>query len=98
MKRIIGLLTALAFVGFTGSASANETTLQPGESSECIKAGWIAYNSSESQDTTLEFNIGPVAYGWGKVQKNCLDSWWFRIKCDRSKNYFQKQRSWQRNC
>lgn len=72
MKRIIGLLTALAFVGFTGLASANETTLQPGESSECVKAGWIAYNSSESQDTTLEFNVGPIAYGWGKVVKRVI--------------------------
>ncbi|QPJ60944.1 MAG: hypothetical protein G3M70_03175 [Candidatus Nitronauta litoralis] len=69
MKRIIGLMTALAFVGFTGVASANETTLAPGETSECVKAGWIAYNTSETKDTTLEFNIGPYAYNWGKVQK-----------------------------
>ncbi|MCA9482833.1 MAG: hypothetical protein KC553_03770 [Nitrospina sp.] len=69
MKRIFSLLTALAFIGFAGSASANETTLGPGESSECVMAGWIAYNSSESQDTNLEFDIGPHAYNWGKVYK-----------------------------
>ncbi len=69
MKRIFSLLTALAFVGFAGTASANETTLGPGESSECVHAGWIAYNSSETQDTNLEFDIGPHAYNWGKVYK-----------------------------
>lgn len=89
MKRIIGLLTALAFVGFTGLASANETTLQPGESSECVKAGWIAYNSSETQDTTLEFDIGPYAYGWGKVQKVVLSPSGFESNAIANKTTFK---------
>ncbi len=89
MKRIIGLLTALAFVGFTGVASANETTLAPGESSECVKAGWIAYNSSESQDTTLEFDIGPNAYGWGKVQKVALTPGGFESNAIAQKTTFK---------
>ena len=77
MKRIFSLLTALAFVGFAGVASANETTLGPGDSSECLNAGWIAYNSSESKDTSLEFDIGPHAYNWGKVYKvNLVPGGW----------------------
>ena len=77
MKRIFSLLTALAFVGFAGVASANETTLGPGDSSECVSAGWIAYNSSETKDTSLEFDIGPHAYNWGKVYKvNLVPGGW----------------------
>lgn len=67
-KKSVVLFTAVAFVAWAGLASANETTLKPGDSSECIKAGWVAYNSSESKETVLEFNLGPIAYGWGKVQ------------------------------
>jgi hypothetical protein len=72
MKRIACLMTALAFVGFAVSAQANETQLGPGDSSECVKSSWIAYNASEAQDTTLEFNVGPIGYGWGKVQSVTL--------------------------
>lgn len=64
-------LTAVLFVVFallavSSLATANETILKSGQSSVCENASWIAYNSSESQDTTLIFNVGPIAYGWGK--------------------------------
>ncbi|NIT70726.1 hypothetical protein GWO43_07475 [candidate division KSB1 bacterium] len=60
------LFVALALVAFTSLASANETIIKAGESSVCENASWIAYNTSESKDTTLVFNVGPIAYGWGK--------------------------------
>jgi hypothetical protein len=68
MVRKFTAVLSLAFVllAFTSMATANETVLNPGQSSVCENASWIAYNSSESKDTNLVFNVGPIAYGWGK--------------------------------
>ena len=68
-KMVAVAATVLAFVAVSTMASANETVLKSGESSVCENASWIAYNSSETDETTLEFNIGPHAYSWGKVYK-----------------------------
>jgi len=64
-------LTAVLFVVFallavTSLATANETALKSGQSSVCENASWIAYNASETKGTSLVFNVGPIAYGWGK--------------------------------
>lgn len=67
LKKAFAVLTAgLVLVALTSIASANETNLKSGDSSVCENASWIAYNSSENQNTTLVFNVGPIAYGWGK--------------------------------
>ena len=65
-KSIAVLFVAFALLAFTSLATANETTLKSGQSSICENASWIAYNTSEDQETTLVFNVGPIAYGWGK--------------------------------
>jgi len=65
-KLIAVLFVAFALLAFTSLATANETTLKSGQSSICENASWIAYNTSEDQETTLVFNVGPIAYGWGK--------------------------------
>lgn len=66
-KMVAVAATVLAFVAVSTMASANETILRKGESSVCENASWIVYNSSETDDTTLEFDIGPHAYNWGQV-------------------------------
>jgi len=66
-KMVAVAATVLALVAVSTMASANETVLAPGESSVCENASWIVYNSSETDDTTLEFDIGPYAYSWDKV-------------------------------
>lgn len=68
-KMVAVAAMVLAFVAFSTMASANRTILNAGESSVCENASWIAYNTSETDETTLEFNIGPHAYNWGKVYK-----------------------------
>lgn len=60
------LFVAFALLAVTSLATANETTLKSGQSSVCENASWIAYNSSEDKETDLMFNVGPIAYGWGK--------------------------------
>ena len=65
-KLIAVLFVAFALLAFASLATANETTLKPGASSVCDNASWIAYNTSETKTTTLVFNVGPIAYGWGK--------------------------------
>lgn len=72
MKRAISLFAILVFVAFAAAASANETLVKPGGATECIKASWIAYNVSETKETTLTFDIGPHAYSWGKTYTRTL--------------------------
>ena len=67
VRKLIAVLSvAFVLLAFTSMASANETTLKTGQSSVCENASWIAYNTSESKETALVFNLGPIAYGWGK--------------------------------
>ena len=65
-KFIAVLFVAFALLAFASLASANETLLKSGDTSVCENASWIAYNTSENKETTLVFNVGPIAYGWGK--------------------------------
>ncbi len=66
------IFTALAFFALTSIAAANVSTLKAGDTSVCEDASWIIYNVSESQETNVQFDIGPHAYGWGKWYKRDL--------------------------
>lgn len=67
VRKLIAVLSvAFAVLAFASLATANETTLKPGQSSVCENASWIVYNTHETKDTDLVFNVGPIAYGWGK--------------------------------
>ncbi len=67
LKKAVAVLAAgLVLVVFSSMATANETTLKAGGTSVCENASWIAYNTSESENTKLTFNVGPQAYHWGK--------------------------------
>ncbi len=66
VRKLMALAMVLAFAAVATTASANETLLKSGESGVCENASWIAYNTSEDQETTLVFNVGPIGYGWGK--------------------------------
>lgn len=71
-KSLFALFTALVVIAFAVSASANVTSLKPGESSVCINASWVIYNISEDSDTNVEFDIGPWGYNWGKLMKRTI--------------------------
>ena len=72
VKKSLTMLLAFAVVAIAGTASANVSILKAGETSVCENASWIAYNVSESADTTIQFNVGPIAYGWGKDVKRSI--------------------------
>ena len=71
-RSTVALLTVFALVGFVAVASANVTNVKAGGKSVCEDAAWIVYNLSETQDTKIEFDIGPHAYAWKKVFKYTL--------------------------
>ena len=67
VRKLIAVLSvAFVLLAFTSLAAANETILKSGQSGVCKNASWIAYNTSETKATNLVFNVGPIAYGWGK--------------------------------
>ena len=65
-KTVTALTLVVAFMFVATISSANTTTLKAGQSSVCIQASWVAYNTDEQKDTQLQFNVGPIGYGWGK--------------------------------
>ena len=72
MRKSVILITVVAFLFVVGSANAATSTIKPGESVNCIDAGWVATNLSEEQDTVLQFDVGPIGYGWGKTAARTL--------------------------
>jgi len=65
-KTVVVLMAGLAFLAFTSLASANEQIVKSGDSSVCINASWIVYNTSEAKATKVDFAIGPLGYTWDK--------------------------------
>ncbi|SVE07519.1 uncharacterized protein METZ01_LOCUS460373, partial [marine metagenome] len=65
-KTVVALTLAVAFMFVASISSAAVSVLAAGQTGFCDKAGWIAYNLDETKDTQLQFNVGPIGYGWGK--------------------------------
>ena len=65
-KTVVALTIAVAFMFVASISSAAVSVLSAGQSGFCDKAGWIVHNLDETKDTQLQFNVGPIGYGWGK--------------------------------
>ena len=65
-KTVVALTVAVAFIFVASMSSASVTSLPAGQSTVCVQSAWIAYNTDEQRDTQLQFNVGPIGYGWGK--------------------------------
>ena len=72
MKKMVGIFAVSAVLAFAATASANVNVVQPGGTSVCENASWKVDNLSESDETTIVFNLGPQAYGWGKDETRTL--------------------------
>ncbi len=67
VRKLIAVLSvAFVLLAFASLAAANESAVKPGGHSICENASWIFYNTSETQSTTVTFDIGPWGYNWGK--------------------------------
>lgn len=65
-KTVVALTVAVAFIFVASISSAAVTSVPAGGSTVCVQSAWIAYNTDEQRDTQLQFNVGPIGYGWGK--------------------------------
>ena len=66
MRKNIVTLLAVFFVFSVSVASANVSTVPAGGKADCLRAGWIIENLSETQSTTVHIHLGTVAYSWNK--------------------------------
>ena len=66
MRKNIVTLLAVFFVFSVSVASANVSTIPAGGKADCIRAGWIIENLSETKSTTVHIHLGTVAYSWNK--------------------------------
>ena len=66
MRKNIVTLLAVFFVFSVSVASANISTVPAGGKADCIRAGWIIENLSETKSTTVHIHLGTVAYSWNK--------------------------------
>ena len=66
MRKNIVTLLAVFFVFSVSVASANVSTVKAGGKADCLRAGWVIENLSETQSTTVHIHLGTVAYSWNK--------------------------------
>ena len=66
MRKNIVTLLAVFFVFSVSVASANVSVVKAGSKADCIRAGWVIENLSETQATTVHIHLGTVAYSWKK--------------------------------
>ena len=66
MRKNIVTLLAVFFVFSVSVASANVSTVKAGKKADCLRAGWVIENLSETQSTTVHIHLGTVAYSWNK--------------------------------
>ena len=66
MRKNIVTLLAVFFVFSVSVASANVSVVKAGSSADCIRAGWVIENLSETKSTTVHIHLGTVAYSWTK--------------------------------
>ena len=71
-RTAVSLITVFALFSFVALASANVTEVKAGDKAVCENASWVVYNLSETEDTDIEFDIGPHAYAWEKLFKATL--------------------------
>ena len=64
------LLVALLI---TIGVRANEVLIKAGGRGVCENASWLIHNSSEEEETEIEFDIGPFGYAWEKTFKRTID-------------------------
>ena len=65
-KSVLALTVVVAFMFLASISSANVNTVAPGQTVNCENASWVIYNTDESKDTTVVFDIGAWGYSWGK--------------------------------
>ncbi len=66
-KKGVVLVAIFAILACAAVASANVFTVQPGTKAVCINASWHVNNLSETDETTVVMDLGPIAYSWQKV-------------------------------
>jgi len=71
-RTAFSLITIFALFSVVASANANVTEVQTGGSATCENASWVVYNTSETEETNITYDIGPYAYAWEKVFEETL--------------------------
>ena len=66
MRKNIVTLLAVFFVFSVSVASANVSTVKAGDTADCLRAGWVIENLSETKSTTVHIDLGIMAYSWKK--------------------------------
>jgi hypothetical protein len=90
-KTVIALVLAVVFMFVASISSASTSTLAAGQTGVCIQASWVAYNQDEEKDTQLQFNVGPIGYGWGKNVTRTLAPGGFQANAIAQKTVFKNK-------
>ena len=90
-KTVTALILAVVFMFVASISSAMTSTLDAGQTGVCVQASWVAYNQDESKDTQLQFNVGPIGYGWGKDVTRTLAPGGFQANAVAQKTVFKNK-------
>ena len=66
MRKTVVTLLAVLLVFSVSVASANVSTVKAGGKADCLRAGWVIENLSETKSTTVHIHLGTLAYSWNK--------------------------------
>jgi len=66
MRKTVVALLAVLFVFSVSVASANVSVVKAGGKADCLRAGWVIENLSETKETTVHIHLGTLAYSWNK--------------------------------
>ena len=66
MRKTVVTLLAVLLVFSVSVASANVSVVKAGSKADCLRAGWVIENLSETKSTTVHIHLGTVAYSWNK--------------------------------
>jgi len=66
MRKTVVTLLAVLLVFSVSVASANVSVVKAGSKADCLRAGWVIENLSETKPTTVHIHLGTVAYSWNK--------------------------------
>ncbi|HIF03656.1 MAG TPA: hypothetical protein EYQ84_10405 [Nitrospinaceae bacterium] len=90
-KTVTALTLAVVFMFVASISSAMTSTLVAGQTGVCVQASWVAYNQDETKDTQLQFNVGPIGYGWGKNVTRTLAPGGFQANAIAQKTVFKNK-------
>jgi hypothetical protein len=90
-KKGLVIFAMFAFLAVAVTASANVSNVDPGGKTVCENASWVVNNLSETDETTVVIDLGPMAYSWHKVVTRTIPPGGFQANALEPRTIFENK-------